>query len=126
MCAVILGFSALGFIAADIMRDEVERQDVALKADVRTMRALQSKTAAVAELCADPETKKALADLAEKFRYSDPVSSEATGALETDLAAAVDELQAAAADGDLASAKALCGKIEAALNERNRICRLNK
>ena len=126
VCALILGICAIGFIAADIMRDEVERQDAQLKTDVKTMRTLQSKTASVAGLCADAETKKRLADLAEKFRYSDPVSGDATREIETDLTSAVDELQTAVVDGDLASAKQLCGKIEAALAERNRICKLNK
>ena len=125
-CVLVTGASAIGFIAAAIMRDEVERQDVKLKADVKAMRTLQSKAASIAGLCSDEETKKALTDLAEKFRYSDPVSSDATAALEADLTAAVDELQAAVVDGDLAAAKQLCVKIEAALNERNRICKLNK
>ena len=126
VCVLLLGVSAIGFIAADIMRDEVERQDAALKANVKTMRALQSKAASVAGLCADEETKKTLTALADKFRYSDPVSSDAVAGIEADLVSAVDELQTAVVDGDLAAAKQLCSKIEAKLNERNRICKLNK
>lgn len=126
ICVLILGFCAIGFIAADIMRGEVERQDVQLKADVKAMRSLQSKTVDIVGLCSDEETKAALSSLAEKFRYSDPVSGEETVSLETDLAAAVDELQAAVIDDDFSAAKALASKIEAALNERNRICKLNK
>lgn len=126
VCVLLLGVSAIGFIAADIMRDEVERQDAALKANVKTMRALQSKAASVAGLCADEETKKTLTALADQFRYSDPVSSDAVAGIEADLVSAVDELQTAVVDGDLAAAKQLCGKIEAKLNERNRICKLNK
>ena len=126
VCVLLLGVSAIGFIAADIMRDEVERQDAALKANVKTMRELQSKAASVAGLCVDEETKKTLTALADKFRYSDPVSSDAVAGIEADLVSAVDELQTAVVDGDLAAAKQLCGKIEAKLNERNRICKLNK
>ncbi len=126
VCVLILGVSAIGFIAADIMRDEVERQDVQLKTDVKAMRTLQSKTADIVGLCADADTKAALTALAEQFRYSDPVTGPETAPLEADLAAAVDELQAAVVDGDLESAKQFCVKIGAALNERNRICKLNK
>ena len=126
VCALILGVSAVGLISADIMREEIERQDAKIKTDVQAMRALQSKTASVAGVCADAETKKTLTALAEAFRYSDPVSSDATRDLEANLAAAADELQAAVADGDFAAAAQLAGKIEAALNERNRICKLNK
>ncbi len=124
--AVLLGVCAIGFISADIMRGEVERQDAKIKTDVRTMRALQSKAASIAGLCADDETKKALSALADQFRFSDPVSSASVAELEASLAASVDELQAAVVDGDFAAAKQLCGKIEAALSERNRLCKLNK
>ena len=126
ICVLITGVSVIGFISADIMRDEVERQDVQLKKDVKAMRALQSKTSDIAGLCEDAETKKALRSLADKFRFSDPVSGEETEQLENDLTASVDELQTAVVDGDFASAALLCVKIEATLNERNRICKLNK
>ena len=126
VCALILGICAIGFIAADIMRDEVERQDAQLKTDVKAMRALQSKTADIAGLCADGETKAALTALAVKFRYSDPVSGAETAALEADLASAVDELQAAVVDGDTEAVRKLCVGIEAKLSERNRLCKLNK
>ena len=121
---VLLG-AAVGFIAADAMRDEVERQDVQLKKDVSAMRALQSKVNGIVGLCgADirPEVTK----LAEELRYSDPVSSEALAEIEAELTAYADELQAAVVEGDSASARELCRKISATLLERNRLCKLNK
>ena len=124
--ALVLGVSAVGFISADIMRDEVERQDDQLKKDVRSMRALQSKTAYIVTQCGDDETKDALKDLADKFRFSDPVSSDALASIEADLAAIVDELQNAVMEGDNDSAKSLCAKAAAALEERNTMCKLNK
>ena len=117
--------AAVGFIAADAMRDEVERQDVQLKKDVSAMRALQSKVNGIVGLCgADirPEVTK----LAEELRYSDPVSSEALAEIEAELTAYADELQAAVVDGDNASARELCRKISVTLLERNRLCKLNK
>ena len=126
VCILILGVSAVGLIAADIMRDEVERQDVQLKKDVQTMRALQSKSAALADGCADEETKKKLTDLAERFRFSDPVSSDAVASAEQDLTAFLDELQNAVLEGDWESAGLLIAKTDAALAERNRLCKLNK
>lgn len=122
---VLLGTAAVGFIAADAMRDEVERQDVQLKKDVSAMRALQSKVNGIVGLCgADirPEVTK----LAEELRYSDPVSSEALAEIEAELTAYADELQAAVVEGDSASARELCRKISATLLERNRLCKLNK
>ncbi len=123
---LLLAAAAIGFIAADATRDEVERQDAAHKADVATMHALQSKTAFLAGQCEEPETKKALQKLADSFRYSDPVSSDALKDAEANLSALVDELQSAVLEKDNAAAGALCAKIEAALADRNRLCRLNK
>lgn len=64
--------------------------------------------------------------LAEEFRYSDPVSNNAVAEAEADLAAVVDELQAAYVDGDNDAMAQLCRKASALLAERNRLCKLNK
>ena len=63
---------------------------------------------------------------AEDIRYSDPVSSDALGDIEQELAAAVEELQAAVVDGDGESVAQLCRKASAVLSERNRLCKLGK
>ncbi len=123
---LLLAAAALGFIAADAVRDEVERQDTVHKADVATMHALQSKAAMIAAQCEDGEVKKALQKLAENFRYSDPVSSEALRDTEANLSALVEELQSAVLEKDSAAAKTLCARVDAALSERNRLCRLSK
>ncbi len=123
---VLLALAAIGFITTEGIRDEVERQDEALKKNVTSMRILQSKAAAIAAQCEDGDAKKALGALAEKFRFSDPVSSEATAEAEAGLTALADELQAAVLDRDNAAILSLIGKTEAALSERNRLCRLNK
>ena len=122
----LLAAAAVGVIATDSIRDEVERQDTQLKADVAAMRALQSHAAALPARCEDTTAKAALEKLAEEFRYSDPVSAPALADLETDMAAIMEELSAAVTDGDNAAVLALCKKISATLAERNRLCKLNK
>ena len=122
----LLVAAAVGVIATDSIRDEVERQDAQLKKDVATMRALQSKAAALPAHCEDTTAKAALEKLAEEFRYSDPVIAPALTDLETDMAATMEELSAAVTDGDNAAVLALCKKISATLAERNRLCKLNK
>ena len=96
------------------------------KAPVDTMRALQSKSVFIASQCDDSETKKALNKLAESFRFSDPVSSDALNDIEASLNALVDELQSAVLEKDNAAAQTLCAKVEATLAGRNRMCKLNK
>ena len=119
LSVILLGFAAVGFIAADVTRDEIERQETARKVNTETMRSLQAKAAAIAGSCKDPETKKELDHLAEAFRYSDPVSSDATQKLEMKLEVLLDELQESG-NPDLIK------KIESTLAERNQLCKMSK
>ena len=124
--ALMLGAAAIGFVAAEGMRDEVERQDVVHKANVGTMRALQSKSVFIAGQCDDPETKKALNAFAEALRFSDPVSSDALVDIEENLTGLVEELGNAVLDKDFEAARSLCAKASTLLADRNRMCKLNK
>ena len=124
--ALLLGAAAIGFIAAEGVRDEVERQDVVHKANVTTMCALQSKAVFVASQCEDAETKKALDAFAEALRFSDPVSSEALIDIEENLTGLVEELGNAVLDKDFEAARTLCAKASTLLADRNRMCKLNK
>ena len=124
--ALLLGAAAIGFIAAEGVRDEVERQDVVHKANVTTMRALQSKAVFVASQCEDAETKQALDAFAEALRFSDPVSSDALTDIEENLTGLVEELGNAVLDKDFEAARTLCAKASTLLADRNRMCKLNK
>ena len=121
-----IAFAVVGCIASDIMRDEIVRQDMQLKKDVSNMRALQSMSAALVGQCNDADLKKTIQNMADEFKFSDPVSLEQTKDMEQELQSQMNEIQKAIVDGDLASVKTLCGKILGSLAERNRICALNK
>lgn len=124
--ALLLAAAAIGIIAADAMRDEVERQDAQLKADVRAMRALQSRAAALVSRCEDAALKSDAQKLSDAFRYSDPVTNGATKGAEHELSACMDELERAMLEHDSESAKILMKRTAAQLAERNRLCKLNK
>ena len=124
---ILLAALALaGCITVETMRDEIARQDVKLRKDVSRMRELQSLSASLVGMCSDEALKATVQKLADEFRYSDPVSSERTQALEEDMRARLNDIQQALVDGDAASARALCGKLTGVLAERNRICAVNK
>lgn len=123
---LLFAAAVAGFIAADAVRDEVERQDADLKTNVAVMRSLQSRAASLAAQCDDPAAGAVLTELSEKFRYSDPVSSPATAEAEGELGAVLEELQAALLDRDTAAISPLAAKLQTLLTERNRLCRLNK
>lgn len=121
-----IAFALIGCIAAEVMRDEIVRQDIKIKTDVGNMRALQSQTASFVGMCQDAEAKKLLQDLADDFKYSDPVSSEVTKEMETELKFLVNEIQRALVDDDMKSVEGFCVRVKASLAERNRICKLGK
>ena len=125
VCAVLLGAAVIGFIATDATRDEIERQDVKLKKDVTAMRDLQSKARAmVGQL--DGDAGKALEELSDKLRFSDPVSGSPLWEIEAELTETLDTLQQAVVDGDRDAVLTLCRKASLTLAERNRVCKLNK
>ena len=120
--AIALGAAVIGLISAEAVVSEIHVQDVKLKRGVSLMRSLQSKVNQMAAQFENADIKA----LADEFRYSDPVSSDAIADAEADLAAAVDELQVAYVDGDDEAVAKLYRKASALLAERNRLCKLNK
>ena len=123
---LLLGASAVGFIGADSMRDEIVRQDKKLVKDTKYMKNLESKVNVLVNQCGDEDVRKAVAKLAENIKYSDVVSNEALKDIEADLSSYIDELQGAVTDGEKDSALSLAVKAEGLLAERNRLCKLNK
>ena len=124
--AVLLAAAGLGFLTTGAMREEIVRQDSALRADVSAMRALQSKAFALAGQAQDAQLQSALSKLSDNLRYSDPVSGGATREKEAELTFCVDDMEKALLDGDAQAVLELAGRAEALLAERNRLCRLNK
>ena len=123
---IILGIVALGTIAADVTRDEIERQDVQIKRNVSKMRELQSLGRSLVASCEDKSLLPQVQQLSDALRYSDPVSSEATAESEAELTHLLTDLQTALFDGDASGAAGLCKQAQGVLAERNRICKLNK
>ena len=119
---VALGAAAVGFIAVDAVREEVEKQDIVLQKNVSRMRGLQGKINAIAAMTEEPAVKH----LAEAIRYSDPVSSEELDNIETVLEGCIAELQGAVKAKDVAAIAQLCEKAENVLAERNQLCKVYK
>lgn len=124
--AILLGASVIGFVAVDVTRDEIVRQDTVLKKDVSYMRALQSKAIAIHSQARDGPVRDAAGKFAEAIRFSDPVSSTFLHEIELELSACVDEIQRAVTNNDSAGAISLLDRANALLLERNQLCKLNK
>ena len=123
---LLLAIVLVGCITADAMRDEINRQDEQLEKDVSNMRELQSLSRTLVSQCPEGELKTMTENLADNFRYSDPVSSEKTMEIEKDMKQLLGDIQQAIVEGDIDGAKEMCGKLKGSLAERNRVCSVSK
>lgn len=124
---LMLAAASSGCIAADAVRDTIEIQDANLIRDVAVMRNIQSQMDLLAsQTDSFGPLGKAVSDLNDDIKYSDPVSGKATAEFENELEGLVGKLQKAVADGENEEALALCKRAKYILAERNRVCKLTK
>lgn len=119
-CVAIAVVSALCMIAADVGRDEIDRVDTAVQKKVFYIKGIQSEVELLAEKEPDSTTKTALLQLAEKVRFSDPMSNEALAALEEKITSSIAELKTTV------DKMPLLWEIELLLAERNKQCKSQK
>lgn len=81
-CALVLGISVICLISADVARDEINRVEEKVNQKVFYIRELQADVEMLAEQEQNLEIKTSLTRLAEKIRYSDPMSNVALADLE--------------------------------------------
>lgn len=120
VCTIILAISALCAIAGQAGATEINRVEEKIKVKRAFIQFLQTDIEMLGESETDAETKAALKKLAEKVRFSDPMSHEMLGELETKITAKVNELKTTA------DKKAIISEIELLLTERNKKCKILK
>ena len=120
VCSVIAGISAVCMISADAGRDEIERVEAKVQKKVFYIRELQADIELLADNESDATVKTALAQLAERVRYSDPMSSEQLADLENKISAKVLELKTAPNKVEIIT------ELNSLLDERNKKCKILK
>lgn len=120
VCAIILAISALCAIAGQAGANEINRAEEKIKVKRAFVQFLQTDIEMLAESETDAETKAELKKLAEKIRFSDPMSHEMLGELESRISAKVEEMKAAT------DKKGLIAEVTILLTERNKKCRFIK
>lgn len=126
VCVIILGVAAIGLITADMVCNEVQRQDAEIKKEISNIRVLQSRLPIMIAQVQDDTLEQELKKFADELRYSDPVSNEILEKVENDLTSYMEELEKAVLGGDYTYASAVCQKAVILLAKRNELCRLNK
>lgn len=120
VCSIIAGVSAVCMISADAGRNEIERVEAKVQKKVFYIRELQSDVELIAAAETDTETKAALTQLAEKIRFSDPMSNEQLADLENKISTKVLELKTAANKVEIIT------ELTSLLDERNKKCKILK
>lgn len=119
-CAVILSISAICMIAGEAGRSEIERVEAKVQKKVFFIKELQADIELLTNAETDTSTKDALQQLAEKIRFSDPMSNDALSEIEGAIIEKVAELKASS------SKIAVIQELNLLLSERNKKCKIQK
>ena len=120
VCAIILAISLLCVITDQAGANEINRIEEEFKVKRAFIQFLQIDIEMIAESETDITTRAALIKLAEKVRFSDPMSSELLEELETRISLKVEEMKTAV------DKRALIKEVTILLTERNKKCKVLK
>lgn len=120
VCGAILAFSVIFMVAGEAGRGEIERVEEKVQKKVSFIKELQADVELLADAETDTSTKAALHQLAEKIRFSDPMSSEQLVDLESKICDKAAELKITMSRMEIIT------EINLLLDERNKKCRLRK
>lgn len=126
VCMIILGAAVICSIAADIAREEIEKIEETQKVDTEFIKLMRVKSQNLVNENSSQKLAKSLENVAEKFKYSDPVSSKGTAAAETKIDIMFSELELAINSNEVDKAEIICGKLITLIDSRNNICKLSK
>lgn len=120
VCSVIAGISAVCMISAEAGRNEIERVEAKVQTKVFYIRELQADIELLADNESDADVKTALTQLAERIRFSDPMSNVQLADLENKISTKVAELKTAS------SKLEIIPELNSLLDERNKKCKIIK
>lgn len=120
VCSVITGISAVCMISADAGRDEIERVEAKVQKKVFYIRELQADIELLADNETNADVKTALTQLAEKIRFSDPMSNEQLADLEDKISTKIEELKTTSSQLEIIT------ELNSLLDERNKKCKILK
>lgn len=93
VCIIITGISAIFIIATDVGCSEIEATDAKVREKVFFIKELQVEIEIIAERETDTDVKKSLLQLAEKIRFSDPMSDKQLEDIENAISAKLEKLR---------------------------------
>jgi hypothetical protein len=123
---ILLGFFLIGLIGVDIGKEEIERIDKKVKQKAFYIKSLQGDVEMLAGRATSDSAKKALKELVDTIRFSDPMSSPQLVTIENRIEGKVYDLADLVEQADDVSVMGLCLELQQLFAERNRKCRALK
>ena len=120
VCSIIAGVSAVFMISADAGCNEIERVEAKVQKKVFYIWELQADIELLADNESDAAVKTALTQLAEKIRFSDPMSTEQLADLENKISIKAAELKIATSKLEIIT------ELNSLLDERNKKSKILK
>lgn len=120
VCTLILGTSAICLIGTETGKEEIERVDKKVQSKVFYIKSLQADVEILASAETEADTKAALTKLAEKIRFSDPMSNDALSEFEAEITEKVKELKTAENKAEIITV------LDSLITERNKKAKLLK
>ncbi len=117
---LVLGISAICLITTEVGKEEILRVEQKVQRKVFSLKSLQVDVEMMASSEKDAETKKALGKLAEKIKYSDPMSNDDLEPLEKQISEKILQLKSTEITVDLIN------EIDQLISERNAKCKIYK
>lgn len=124
--SVLLSAVVIGIISTVGVTEEIIAQDNKVVQKTVIFRTLQAEIKAIFENCNNAELSPIISKLNDEFKYSDPVSNDATSEIENQLVDLLSSLSSAVMYDDVVQIKEIIFKLSTTLNKRNTICKLNK
>jgi len=120
VCTLILGISLIYLIGTEVARDDINCVDEKVEKKVFYIRALQIDVEMLADAENDRDIKNALRKLAEKIRYSDPMSNEDLETIEIIITNKIAELKNAD------NKSKTIDELNLLLDKRKLVCKMKK
>jgi len=120
---VMLGACLIGLIGVNMGKEEIERIEAKVNEKVFFIKSLQGDVEGLASRASDGSLIKALKELADTIRYSDPMSSPLLATIENKIEIKTATLAEAVEADDAVSAKGSIDELQQLFAERNRKCK---
>lgn len=126
LCAVVLALSAITVVKASAAVELVAATDEKMKVQTFFIKSLTADTEGLLARAKGEELQAKCKKVYEAARYSDPMSSDALAAVESEITLRFAKLSDAVASDDVHTASALADELLILLHERNNKCKILK